>query len=444
MAKKRQVAVAEEPNRELDSTLLVDGKKYNINAVKADLSESAKKVEHTLSIECLDLDSNVDTVIEFNGNNDKSLEIIAASGGRFKGGIKVPASEKAIEEIELEDVLNYGDTKIKVVDDIVKDLANTSISYIWDGHELSATSDIPADAINKINSVSIVVGDDAGVETFAANNSDKGWLPTYLYLCSASKESSGNIYFGTKNSDTAIKLVASTDYATRAGTADLATSAVSLTSTLSIESGGTGATSAADAATNIITNQNIAPKTVQVSQHRWVIPKPTDPDKILSYVTYRDDDLDVYDGGFDLANSDLTNLNGVWFADNSNARGEGIMFLYRTDTKIPFKLDPVIKGEQVYDAWDRLYASDGTLYFVKGESNTSDGNKYKVFHSGSDFSSVTVGTATKAMNDVNGKPITSTYQKKILTGTIDPNSTSAPDEIKKAADGAIYIMYSNS
>lgn len=117
-----------------------------------------------------------------------------------------------------------------------------------------------------------------------------------------------------------------------------------ISGTLPISKGGTGATSAANAATNIINGQAITPKTVTIATNQYWV-------------------ADNF--GINMQNSDIININGLYFKDDCDSEGEGINF-YRSST-----------------TWDRLYSSGGTLYYVPNcAHNTYPGTRYAVYHAG--------------------------------------------------------------
>ena len=118
----------------------------------------------------------------------------------------------------------------------------------------------------------------------------------------------------------------------------------SLSSAVPIAKGGTGATTAANAATNIINGQAITPKTVTIATNQYWV-------------------ADNF--GINMQNSDIININGLYFKDDCDSEGEGINF-YRSST-----------------TWDRLYSSGGTLYYVPNcAHNTYPGTRYAVYHAG--------------------------------------------------------------
>ncbi|MGN0786841.1 MAG: DUF859 family phage minor structural protein [Christensenellales bacterium] len=117
-----------------------------------------------------------------------------------------------------------------------------------------------------------------------------------------------------------------------------------VTGTLPISKGGTGATTAAGAVTNIVNGQAINPLYIDVGANRY---------------------WNSSQFGIHLRNSDMVGLNGLFFGDAVDSSGEGINF-YRSST-----------------TWDRLYAYNGALYFAPNQDiNTHPGTRYTVYHSG--------------------------------------------------------------
>lgn len=364
-------------NLQLEKTLQVDGQAYDINAVQAD------KVANKLIINRIALgskDNKTTTLVaDFDGNTEKSIAIVPADeGGRFAKRITVPPVSDATLSSDGETVLNYTDIVSKVIDRLL----NTSAMATWNNNELSFTNtEKPA-----VHGICTVLGTETDVASFAETNNANWiaansenppdpiskWLPNYLYICSDTR----NIYFGTASS-TEAKQLASDE------------------------------------------NKALEPKYIRIAGkggiddkggYRWVIPKSKNPDKNLPYVVYRNhyrdedgnilegDDTTV-DGGLDLSNSDIVNVNGMWFAERADVAGEGLMFLYRDKAKIPFKLDPRLTTEQgiedierTIDKWDRLYANQGHLYFSIGETSDkiiaanyepdNDPDRREVLHTG--------------------------------------------------------------
>lgn len=117
-----------------------------------------------------------------------------------------------------------------------------------------------------------------------------------------------------------------------------------ISGTLPISKGGTGATTAAAAITNIINGRTIAPLNINVTGSRYWIDG-------------------VY--GINMQNSDIIGINGLYFLDAVDSEGEGINF-YRSST-----------------TWDRLYSYAGTLYYAPNVATaTHPGTRYTVYHSG--------------------------------------------------------------
>lgn len=117
--------------------------------------------------------------------------------------------------------------------------------------------------------------------------------------------------------------------------------------TLPIGQGGTGATDAAGAAASIVGGQAITPATIQVG--------------VDQYYT----SSNAY--GIDMNNSDIVNVNGIWFKDAADTTSEGIHFYRADSTATALK-------------WDTLWANNGELYLSKNCALTDTrGTTDKVF-----------------------------------------------------------------
>ena len=155
-----------------------------------------------------------------------------------------------------------------------------------------------------------------------------------------------------------------------------------LTGTLPIASGGTGATTAANAAKAIVGGQTITPKSISTTGSQYWT-----------------------DGayGLHLNNSCIVGINGLWFPDAVDSAGEGINF-YRSST-----------------TWDRVYAYGGALYFAPNIATaTHPGTRYTVYHSGSTIPVGNGGTGatTAAAARTNlGVSVTSLYSGNLTSGS---------------------------
>lgn len=392
--------------KNLTNTITIENEEYNINAKEADV---AKKVQASLKINKSNLTDGTSEPVDFDGSINKEVTIVPASGGKFTGRITVPPHPNAT--VDSVAVLNYGDLQSRVLPNLI----NNSVLYSWDGSNLDATT---GDAIN---SISIVKGSEDQVDEFAQyNKTSANKLPTYLYVCS----DSGNIYLGTSEStdvqqlaSIATKLadthtfqtnLASTSKASFDGTQDVAQG---VTGVLPIANGGTGSTVAAGACEYLIKEQNIQPGTI-------VIYTPGN----TSQETYKHWLYGKY--GVDLKNSDIIGLNALYFADASDTRNECINFINSSTTT---------NGETVV-TYDRFYSQKGKLYYDPNRSIDDDfsATRREVYHTGSDFSGVTVGNATKLGNNA-----ASYYQKKITVAS----KTAYPNGPTGGSNGDIFILY---
>lgn len=156
-----------------------------------------------------------------------------------------------------------------------------------------------------------------------------------------------------------------------------------LSSAVPISKGGTGATTAAAAAANIVGSQNISPLSIIIGANR-----------------YKQDDL----YGIDMKNSDIVGANGLFFGDAADSAGEGLNFYRSTGY------------------YDRLYAYAGTLYFAPNCSeDTHPGTRYTVYHSGGATIPIskggTGGTTAATARDNLGIACTSLYSGALSSGS---------------------------
>lgn len=420
----------------LAKTIVVNDKTYNVNAVAAD------HVEKDLTIGMVDIDGNYrDDSFDYNGSCSKEVDIVSADGGRFNGPIRVPIINSLQGNGNLapdgnifdEAVLNYAD----LTHTVLRNLSNNSTMYSYNGtwpptSEGSSTNGV-------INGLSVITGIEDDVFMFSGRNWEeyqdyredpnnyKGiWLAAFLYVCS---NSPFNIYFGTCEYEDAWRIAssASTLATPRTIRTDLSSTATAsfdgsknitpgVTGTLPVGKGGTGATNPQDAANSLITNiVSLTPKNIKVKGNLF---KPASGDIAnAEYSTY----------GIDLSNSDIIGVNGLWFNDYCNGRGEGIIFARET----------ILDGIKITDSkyCDRLAAQDGNLYFYVKENlnmnESNQGNAYKVYHEGGPTIPVNKGGTgqTNLANVTVGKADTvkaTYYSSANASANIYSNITIAP------------------
>ena len=472
-------------NLELDKTLQVDGVTYDINAVKAD------KVVNSLVLTKKQLNGDITEIINFNGSNESgtknSLEIVPSAGGRFSGRITVPNISDSVIKNDGETVLNYNDIVRKVVDRLL----NTSAMATWNKEQETLTfteQEAPA-----VHGICVVLGTEDGIYGFTRKNKENyeiatsenqpdsvlRWLPHYLYICT----DTGSIYLGAANSTQAQKLstIDSNELSAILATVDLASDKNKITTTengpdilslgvsgiLPETHGGTGEESIETAIAKSINTDNsyadaslnrpgmnLAPRSIQVGKGSSRQLLPHGPDAKVTYDSY----------GINMRNSDIINVNGMWFADkighssDNSGVGEGIMFLHRDQARAADKNDNEYKeGGTSYsldetDTWDRFYVRDGVAYILSNENINEEGTRCELIQSENgivpitkggtgqkSLSAVTVGQADKIK--VNYKASTSTTQTtKYANITIAPSSN-YPNGPTGGNDGDIMILF---
>jgi hypothetical protein len=158
-----------------------------------------------------------------------------------------------------------------------------------------------------------------------------------------------------------------------------------LSGAVPISKGGTGATTAAKACSNLgalpLSGGTLTGSLTAVG------------DKYVADSTF----------GLNMNNSDIKGLNGLFFNDTVNSGGEGIWFYRSTST------------------WDVLYATGGALYFAPNiEIGTYPGTRYTLYHSGSTIPLANGGTGSTTASGARsnlGIACTSLYNGTLTTGS---------------------------
>jgi hypothetical protein len=204
----------------LDRVIDIGGVSYEVEA------KTAEKVDGTLTIKKTTLEGETakNPLVAFNGDDNQEVEIIPTTGGKFKGHIRVPSASSelngakntetrgGITDFRTDAVLNYGDIK----NNILTQLLNTSVLYSWQEGKLDPV------VAKSINGITLITGSQTDLlmtpDGFAfenyynAQNNRTPVVSSYLYICTDTK----NLYFGTSESQDAIKLTSSTDFAAEA------------------------------------------------------------------------------------------------------------------------------------------------------------------------------------------------------------------------------------
>lgn len=185
---------------------------------------------------------------------------------------------------------------------------------------------------------------------------------------------------------------------------------------LGISNGGTGATTAADACTNIINNQDITPRTVTTRAGAY---------------QYESDSTSY---GLDLRNSDVIGLNGLYFSDATENGKEGINFISSDSTSTAIKYNSIFTYRESGKTEDDLKYQPGRV------KNTSTATVRTILHSGN-CTSYTAGSA----NNVNtyycdDKGVKSKLENcNIFISQLAPTSTNAQKQSNLLKNGSIWI-----
>lgn len=110
--------------KDLDRVIRVDNEDYNVNAVTAETADTAKKVEHTLTI------NTGTTTVTFDGSEDRTVTVEAGTGGgaadtaenankilvNMDDGVKDYATITISKEEPTDDDGNTGDIWFKILE----------------------------------------------------------------------------------------------------------------------------------------------------------------------------------------------------------------------------------------------------------------------------------------------------------------------------------------
>lgn len=196
----------------LTNTINIDGTDYEVTATEAASVANALKVKKAT----LGGGISANAIVEFDGSEAKTLEIMAPTGGKFSGPVRVPDAtdissgnsnySTANGDFVDDAVLNYKDIKTKLLDKLL----NTQVLYQWDGTKLDPIVN------GSVNGISLITGTEqkliSGTNSFAQMNYIYKYISAYLYICT----DTANIYYGSKDSVEAKKLATKAENAENA------------------------------------------------------------------------------------------------------------------------------------------------------------------------------------------------------------------------------------
>ena len=162
---------------ELDKTVKIGTTTYNINAVTAD------KVANKLKLKVIGLGGTECTrrTVEYDGLDEKSIDLVTAAGGKFNGEIRVPNNTNPHDLA----VLNYSD----ITNNVLKQIINNSTlgTWTWDAStnngELSFT-----EGTGNIKGITIIKGSSDTFESFQVYNAGNYRIESYLFVCADTNE----------------------------------------------------------------------------------------------------------------------------------------------------------------------------------------------------------------------------------------------------------------
>jgi hypothetical protein len=100
----------------LKNTLLIEGTEYNINAVHSEFADEATKTKASLTL-TKSLSTGDDKSQIFDGENNKEIKYVPASGGKFTGPVFIDSDLDDIDAgIINQAIINYGQITSKIAD----------------------------------------------------------------------------------------------------------------------------------------------------------------------------------------------------------------------------------------------------------------------------------------------------------------------------------------
>lgn len=426
--------------RELSPVINIGDKTYYVNAKQADSTKGTLTIYENGPKKAVGLPSETKY---FNGQADVEIGVVPSTGGTFEGPVFKTHTAENMVAVPSFAMLNKSEIGTLIAE------TKGAGWFTWNRSNQELTP--AALDVSGNQHFGVVVGSEAAL--IAEDNPDTGELnfmsfnnkyeilPRFLYICGVSGKGSevGNLYYGELGLTEPVRLAPSAEEVEIAniakklenstifiadlgritpyafdGTPSTTTPAkIGVTGKLAIANGGTNAANEQDACDNLISEQNISPKTIRLSAG--------DNDRVHR----NDSSSGAYNRfGIDLCYSDIVRLNALYFGTQANSAGEGLNFVHK------------VTSDNKPETWDRLYAKNGYLYFDYGGGDGTDlatpnnqtGTEQVVYHSGciipesnggtgkGNLAEVTVGKADKI------KTSTGTYTEIVVSSTKPSNN----------------------